>query len=45
MSYIFNYADFYNYYMNPSNVITDTNDCVSFMDNHQKHFYQNNYFL
>ena len=29
MSYIFNYMDFYNYYMNPSNVITDTNDCVS----------------
>ena len=23
MSYIFNYMDFYNYYMNPSNVITD----------------------
>jgi hypothetical protein len=35
MSYIFNYNDFYNYYTNPSNVITDTNDCVSlyyFMD-------------
>ena len=29
MSYIFNYNDFYNYYTNPSNVITDTNDCVS----------------
>lgn len=28
MSYIFNYIDFYNYYINPSNVITDTNDCV-----------------
>jgi len=35
MSYIFNYNDFYNYYTNPSNVITDTSDCVSlyyFMD-------------
>jgi len=34
-SYIFNYNDFYNYYTNPSNVITNTNDCVSlyyFMD-------------
>ena len=29
MSYIFNYIDFYNYYINPTNVITDTNDCVS----------------
>ena len=29
MSYIFNYIDFHNYYINPSNVITDTNDCVS----------------
>ena len=29
MSYIFNYNDFYNYYTNPSNVITDTSDCVS----------------
>jgi hypothetical protein len=35
MSYIFNYADFYNYYTNPSNVITHTNDYVSFMDNQQ----------
>lgn len=35
MSYIFNYNDFYNYYTNPSNVITDTSYCVSlyyFMD-------------
>lgn len=34
-SYIFNYTNFYNYYTNPSNVITDPNDCVSlyyFMD-------------
>ena len=29
MSYIFNYNDFYNYYTNPSNVITDATYCVS----------------
>lgn len=29
MSYIFNYNDFYNYYTNPTNIITDANDCVS----------------
>ena len=39
MSYIFNYTDFYNYYTNPSNLITNTNDCVSlyhFMDKIKK---------
>ena len=39
MSYIFNYTNFYNYYTNPNNVITDTNDCVSlyhFMDKIKK---------
>lgn len=29
MSYKFNYFDFYNYYVDPKNIITDTENCVS----------------
>lgn len=28
-NYIFNYAQFYNYYTNPNNIITNKNNCVS----------------
>ncbi len=37
MSYIFNYNDFYNYYTNPSNVITDATYCVSLFSESEKH--------